>query len=324
MSRLKSLGALVVAPLTCLLVLACDSGQESSLTAPSPSFTVVGNPVVASASGSGQFVATGVGRTFSFTATRRYDMSVQGRFQVNDHAGGRIRGSVTCITVEGDGKTARIGGVVTNSNVGLAPVGAETALIVVDNSEGPQSPLDQITLIGFGGAGVAAFHCATGFDPSQLGDLNDITRGNIQVDQGLVVQSVTGSGSFILMGNNRTFSFTASRHADGTVSGQWERVNHVNESQTKSHGQVTCFTIFGGNQARLGGFATSGLLSTPPNNEVAWRVADNSEGANSPPDQISAQFVGQPPGTAGQYCAGAFGNTPGLNPVAAGNIQVGG
>ncbi len=38
MSRLKSLGALVVAPLTCLLVLACDTGQESSLTAPNPSF----------------------------------------------------------------------------------------------------------------------------------------------------------------------------------------------------------------------------------------------------------------------------------------------
>ena len=139
---------------------------------------------------------------------------------------------------------------------------------------------------------------------------------------GAVVQSVTGAGNFTIDGNFRTFAFTARRHADGTVSGAWERVNHLNESQTKSNGRVTCFTIFGGNQARLGGFATSGLFSTPPNNEVAWRVADNSEGANSPADQISLQFVNVAPGTAGPYCAGAFGNIPALNTVVAGNIQV--
>ncbi len=111
MSRLKSLGALVVAPLTCLLVLACDTGQESSVTAPSPSFTVVGNPVVASASGSGHFEIGGALRTFSFTAQRQYDGTVHGRFQLNAFGGARFQGTVTCITVEGDGKTARIGGI---------------------------------------------------------------------------------------------------------------------------------------------------------------------------------------------------------------------
>ena len=138
---------------------------------------------------------------------------------------------------------------------------------------------------------------------------------------GRVVQSVTGSGSFIFAGNNRTFSFTARRHADGTVSGQWERVNHLNESQTKSHGQVTCFTIVGGNQAFLGGFATSGLFSTPPNNEVAWRVVDNGQGANAPADQISLEFVGAVPGFAAGYCA-ATPAAPALNAVQQGNIQV--
>ncbi len=97
--------------------------------------------------------------------------------------------------------------------------------------------------------------------------------------KGAVQQSVTGSGSFIFQGNNRTFSFTARLHADGSVSGEWERVNHIgNASQTKSHGKVTCLNIIGNNRARLGGFATSGAFSASPNNEVAWRVIDRGQG----------------------------------------------
>ena len=177
MSRLKSLGALVVAPLTCLLVLACDTGQESSLTAPNPSFTVVGNPVVASASGSGQFVATGLGRIFSFTAQRQYDGTVQGRFQLNTHAGTSIRGSVTCITTVGT--TAHIGGIVAN---GTGFVGWDAFFTVEDNSEGPQPPPDRITFVGLQDAGgaTATDHCDG--TPIAIG-LVDITRGNIQVDQ---------------------------------------------------------------------------------------------------------------------------------------------
>ncbi len=141
--------------------------------------------------------------------------------------------------------------------------------------------------------------------------------------KGRVTQSVSGSGSFIFGGSNRTFSFTAKLHADGSVDGQWERVNHLgNASQTKSHGQITCFTIFNGNEARLAGFATSGAFSTPPNNAALWHVADNGQGANSPPDQISLQFVGVVPGNAALYCAGAFGNIPpALNNVV-GDIKV--
>ena len=146
---------------------------------------------------------------------------------------------------------------------------------------------------------------------------NEITVGK----RGPVVQSVTGSGNFTTGGGNfRTFTFTARRHADGTVTGQWQRVNHVgNASESKSHGQVTCFTIID-NQAWIGGFATSGLFSTPPNNEVATRVVDNGEGSGST-DQISLQFVGAGPGFAAGYC-GTTPTSPALNNVAAGNIQV--
>ncbi len=183
MFRLKSLGALAVAPLTCLSVLACDTGQEeSSLTAPSPSFTVAGNPVVASASGAGHFIA-GSRRTFSFTAQRHYDGTVKGRFQVNRRdLGTRVQGTVTCITVEGDGKTARIGGIVTSSS-NPARIGLDAVFTVVDNSEGPQSPADQTTFVALTSPSTVAFHCATGIDPGAFGGLFDILSGNIQVDQ---------------------------------------------------------------------------------------------------------------------------------------------
>ncbi|NIS64373.1 MAG: hypothetical protein GTO05_04325, partial [Gemmatimonadales bacterium] len=94
---------------------------------------------------------------------------------------------------------------------------------------------------------------------------------------GPVVQSVTGSGHFVYVKDFnyiRIFTDVGQRLADGTVRGQWER--------NMSHGVVTCMTIIG-NQAWLGGYATSGPFSTPPNNEVAWRVTDNGQGANAPP-----------------------------------------
>ncbi len=144
--------------------------------------------------------------------------------------------------------------------------------------------------------------------------------------KGRVVQSVTGSGSFAVVtqqGDWRTFAFTARRHADGSVAGQWERIRRQpgNASGTKSHGIVTCFTIIG-NQAFLGGFATSGLFSTPPNNESAFRVVDNGQGANAPAaDQMSLEWVNAPPGFAAGYCADMPTDLA-LNDIQAGNIQV--
>ena len=140
-----------------------------------------------------------------------------------------------------------------------------------------------------------------------------------------VVQSVTGSGSFTVeqqQGDWRTFSFTARRHADGTVKGQWDRIRRQagNAAHSKSHGVVTCFTIMG-DEAWLDGYATTGLWSDPPNNEVRWRVKDNGQGKKADPDQISLQGVGWDPGSAVDYCA----NTPRgvlLNDIEAGNIQV--
>ena len=139
--------------------------------------------------------------------------------------------------------------------------------------------------------------------------------------RGRVVESVTGAGNFTdPNGDFRTFSVSARRFDDGTVTGQWERVNHRggSEASSKSHGVVTCFNNIGGGSVLMGGFATSGRNSAPPNNEVGWNVKDNGPGAT---DQNSLQFVGNPPGIAARWCGGEFGLFA-LNDVTQGQIRV--
>ena len=139
---------------------------------------------------------------------------------------------------------------------------------------------------------------------------------------GRVGQSVTGSGSFLFGAFNRTFSFTARIHADGSVAGQWQRVTHNGlPGQSRSHGEITCLNIVG-NQAWLGGFKTLSTTGNvdPPNNGVIWRVIDNGQGRRAPPDQMSGQGVGRSPEAVASYCT----DTPGGNvfDLTAGNIQV--
>ncbi len=142
-----------------------------------------------------------------------------------------------------------------------------------------------------------------------------------QFRRGRVIESVTGGGNFTdFRGDFRTFTVSAKKFADGSVIGQWERVNHRGggaEAMFKSHGVVTCFNNIG-SSVLMGGYATSGRLSTPPNNEVRWHVVDNGPGAT---DQNSLQFVGQPPGIAALWCDGVFGLND-LNDVTQGNITV--
>jgi len=136
---------------------------------------------------------------------------------------------------------------------------------------------------------------------------------------------VSGSGSitdeFQGLEEWRTFSFTAIRRADGTVDGQWERVNRFegNASETKAHGVITCFTIVG-NEAWLGGYATSGRWSAPPNNAVIWRVKDDGQGERDPPDQISGQSTGR--SSAVGFCANASSTSLDLFDLEAGNIKI--
>ncbi len=135
-----------------------------------------------------------------------------------------------------------------------------------------------------------------------------------QFSTGRVVESVTGSGHFTRGGQLRTFSFSAVKRADGTVTGEWQRFARA--IGAKAHGDVTCFTI-NGNQVWLGGVVER--TTTIPG-EVAWTVIDNGEGANSAADQISLQSVGGGPGFADAFCGAQPPRT--MFDIEKGNIQI--
>ena len=126
---------------------------------------------------------------YSFTAHYLGDGSVQGRFNVRDlfldgspKAFGK--GRVTCITVEPDGKTARMGGIVESADVPEF-VGTHAVWTVVDNGEGRNDPPDQGTDLRWGlppeAFDFAGFHCAVGFTPDDFGTFGLSGRGNVQV-----------------------------------------------------------------------------------------------------------------------------------------------
>jgi hypothetical protein len=148
-----------------------------------------------------------------------------------------------------------------------------------------------------------------------------ITRTRVQ--KGQVEESVMGSGSFTTAeGAWRSFTFSARRYSDGTVDGQWERITRPNgnASDSKSHGVVTCFAMEG-NQAWLGGFATSGSYDDF-NDGVAWRVVDNGDKTLGVPDQISLQYVALGKGSPAAYCAAMQEDPTPLYDIEAGNIRI--
>jgi hypothetical protein len=125
---------------------------------------------------------------YSFNAHDLGDGSVGGRFNVRDFfidgsEKAFAKGRVTCFTVEPDGKTARMGGVV---EAGDPPefVGTEAVWTVRDNGEGAQDPEDQGTDLRFGlppEEEFAEFHCTTGFPPEAFGTFGETERANVQV-----------------------------------------------------------------------------------------------------------------------------------------------
>lgn len=139
-----------------------------------------------------------------------------------------------------------------------------------------------------------------------------------------VVRSVTGTGHVTITLNDvdhwRNFAYSAVERADGSVSGQFEF--HARQLSVRVHGRVTCLSVVG-NTAWLGGVIER-IVGTFPNPVIGpgtpawWRVVDNGQGANAPPDLISAL------GTMGDelaYCA-ARPAAPLFRPLEAGNIRV--
>jgi hypothetical protein len=135
-------------------------------------------------------------------------------------------------------------------------------------------------------------------------------------------ESVTGHAEFVTASGFRFhYSFSAIRHADGSVSGEFE--NHVENAATgefvlMAHVDIVCFTITG-NIARIGGIIerqVGGVNAVGVEGFIT--VVDNGEGAEGVADLASPPGVA--PGSAFAHCATGLPRP--LFPVEHGNIQV--
>lgn len=118
-----------------------------------------------------------------------------------------------------------------------------------------------------------------------------------------------------------TYGFTASRNGDGNVSGQFE--SHWNffgkrPSELRFHMEITCLSV-SGNEAWLGGVVTQSSVEWfPVGIEWVWRVVDNGEGNNAPPDQLGMFFF-----QSASTCAdGGDPQSPDLYDWTHGNVEV--
>jgi hypothetical protein len=101
-----------------------------------------------------------------------------------------------------------------------------------------------------------------------------------------VIASASGSGHMVRNGFNRTFSFSAQKHADGTSTGQLQL--NSREFDVVVHIAIDCLRIEG-NRAHMSGRIT--YVSNPDEGDVGELnrlvVEDNGEGADSPADMVS-------------------------------------
>jgi hypothetical protein len=113
--------------------------------------------------------------------------------------------------------------------------------------------------------------------------------------------------AFGVVVQNRTLAFTARRYEDGSISGRFEYQQVVEGEAFKFNVDVTCFVVYGGNRAKIGGVVEQSSDPTVPVGTFAWfQVFDNGEGAGVLPDQSS--LVGFGDAAANE----AFCNSPNL------------
>ena len=168
--------------------------------------------------------------------------------------------------------------------------------------------------------GAAMLGCAAGPD-RVAGPARNADALQPLLAQSGVQQRVTGHANMFLpnFAAEQKYSQSAIRHADGTVSGEFE-LKSEQDGGLRVHGDVTCFTIVG-NTARLGGFIEQSTEPAFEGLDVVWTIVDNGEGNNGPPDLTSDFFL---VGTGGAqfHCAVGFAFTAPVLPVLSGNLQV--
>ena len=121
---------------------------------------------------------------YSFSAVQLPNGEVGGQFQIVGFRNGRkaysVHGETTCLVVAPDGRTARMGGVITVSRDRVVRPGWQAAWSVQDNGEGADAP-DMGSNLWFGirpDSPLAQLNCTSGL--SNLPP-RPVDEGNIQV-----------------------------------------------------------------------------------------------------------------------------------------------
>jgi hypothetical protein len=126
-----------------LALVGCETTSEPA-DSPQPSFAA-NSGVTQSVTGSAHRTASRPGftgwRTFSFNARMKADGSVEGRFQVNNHGGSWMKGSVSCFTIVDN--QAWVG--VVAEQASREDLLGDRVFVVIDNGEGKNDPPDMST-----------------------------------------------------------------------------------------------------------------------------------------------------------------------------------
>jgi hypothetical protein len=165
-----------------------------------------------------------------------------------------------------------------------------------------------------GGAALVA--CASDSSPTAA---RSPSLSAVQLSESESGPSASGHADVIQepSGAKRTFSFHARVMPDGSIQGEYD--NHNRQQGFVNHGDITCLRFIGANGAVMSGVVQrSDNPNAPPGATSVFRVEDNGEGADDPPDRVS-QVVNLPLGST----ADCQTITPMiLFPIVGGNIQV--
>jgi len=144
--------------------------------------------------------------------------------------------------------------------------------------------------------------------------------GTISFEKG---SGPSAGGQGRISGTDRTFAFSAVTHKDGSVSGQGQLNNRA--AGVKIHFSIDCISV-SGNAATMSGTVTNSNFYVP-GGPCWFKVKDNGEGVNAPPDEITG-FLFCEPDDPDPLCnqltcdVNNESDAGGLNPIESGNIQV--
>jgi hypothetical protein len=104
------------------------------------------------------------------------------------------------------------------------------------------------------------------------------------------LQSASGFGQIHLGLPFRNFAFSATKHADGTATGEAQVENRA--TGFLGHIHIDCLNVLG-NVAVMSGVVTySTSDNVPVGTDALFAVRDNGEGPSAPVDEITLTFFG--------------------------------